>query len=341
MQSPAVAKPTETFADQFLPRGRSPTALLRSHDDGLLITQAGRGPALLLSHASEVGKGKVLMDSRLSPTRADPRHDGDVVVLASKDWTGAEEALSRLAHEAVGGTSDHAGSDIFAGLQVTEPSLNATLRPAGPKDGRFPSDRPSPGRRASRALARFLIAAFIGVAATLAWQSYGEAAKQMIASWAQQLGWSISLPAMNPPPSPEIVAEQPSPPAVQASAPDAPQDVPVTQTAPEMVAPTAPVAPSPDLQQLEAMARDLASVRQNVEKLAAGQEQMARDITRLQTAEKDIRRRISAPPPQPAAAPARKPVPMPPSEQSAPQISAAPPPPAPPPPPSRPPMPVH
>ncbi len=70
------------------------------------------------------------MDSTLSPTRADPRHDGDGVVLAPKDWTGAEEALSRLAHEAVGGASDQAGSDIFAGLQVTEPSLNATLRPA-------------------------------------------------------------------------------------------------------------------------------------------------------------------------------------------------------------------
>ncbi len=105
---------------------------------------------------------------------------------------------------------------------------------------------------------------------------------------------------------------------------------------------------SPDLQQLEAMARDRAAVRQSVEQLAAGQEQMARNMARLQAAEQDIRHRILAPPPQPAAAPARKPAPPP--AQPAPQISATPAPPAqisaaPPPPalppPSRPPMPVR
>ena len=47
---------------------------------------------------------------------------------------------------------------------------------------------------------------------------------------------------------------------------------------------------------------------------------MARDIARLQAAEKDIRHKISVPPPQPAAA-LRKPVPATP-EQAAPQVSA-------------------
>ncbi len=50
---------------------------------------------------------------------------------------------------------------------------------------------------------------------------------------------------------------------------------------------------SPDLQQLEAMARDRAAVRQSVEQLAAGQEQMTRDIARVQPAEQDIRHKIS------------------------------------------------
>ena len=163
------------------------------------------------------------MDSTLSPTQVDPHHDGgEVLVLAPKDQTVAEEPLSRPAQEAAGRASDSrtriAGSEIFAGLRVAEPSLDATLHPADLKNDRFPSDRPSLSKRASRALARFLIAAFIGVAATLAWQSYGEAAKQMIASWAPQFGWSLSPPATNPPPGPEIVAEQPSPSAVQASA---------------------------------------------------------------------------------------------------------------------------
>src|SRR5690242_1182065 len=45
--------------------------------------------------------------------------------------------------------------------------------------------RPSPRRRSSR----FLIAFCVGVAATLAWQSYGDAARETIASSYPQLGW--------------------------------------------------------------------------------------------------------------------------------------------------------
>src|SRR6266566_3898978 len=71
---------------------------------------------------------------------------------------------------------------ISTGLWGTEPSVDATLRPANLKDDRLPSKRPSPGKRASRALARFLITFCIGVAAILAWQSYGDAAREMIAS---------------------------------------------------------------------------------------------------------------------------------------------------------------
>ncbi len=159
------------------------------------------------------------------------------------------------------------------------------------------------------------MAVFLGVAATLVWQSYGEAAKQMIARWAPQLGWSLSLPATNPPPGP-LVAEPSHPSAEQASTQEAAQTPASAQSAPEMVAPIAPAGPSSDPQQLEAIARDLAAVRQSIERLAAGQEQIARNIAK---AEQGIRQRISAPPPQPAAAPARKPVPP---------ISAAPPTPA-------------
>jgi hypothetical protein len=180
-------------------------------------------------------------------------------------------------------------------------------------------DRPSLVRRASRRLARFLMTACIGVAATLAWQSYGGTAKQMIASWAPQLGWLPSVPAMNLPPSPEIAAEQPSPPAVQAPAPEtAPaQTAAVARDAPE----TAPAASSSfELQQLKTIARDLAAVRQSIEQLTIGQQQTVRDIAKLQTAKQDSRQSIS--PPRPAAAPTRKPVPT--SSQPAPQSSAVP-----------------
>jgi hypothetical protein len=295
------------------------------------------------------------MDSELSPAQADPHHDSDVVLLAPKDWTDAEEALSRLAHVVSDRRRPTAGSDFSAGPRVTEPSIDATLRPTDLNNDPSPTDRPALSRRTSRSLARFLVMACVGAAATLAWQSYGGTAEQMIANSAPRLSWLLSLPAMNPPSGREIAVEQPSPPAVQASAPQAAsaQAGAVASTASETAASTAPTAPSPELQQLETMAHDLAAVRQSVEQLAAGQEQMARDIANLQTAGQDIRRRISALSPA-AATTARKPVPPP---QPAPQSSAAPPPPAPPQPapqssgaplppaplepPSRPPMPVR
>jgi hypothetical protein len=277
------------------------------------------------------------MASTLSSTQAYPHHEGDVVPLAPKDWAGAEEALSRLAHNAARNASDRptcmTGSDFSAGLRVTEPPFEATLRPAAVDNDQVPSDRPSLGRRAVRSFARFLLAVCIGVAATLAWQSYGEAAKQMIASWAPQLGWSSSLPVTNPSPGPEIAAKQPSPRAVQAAAADA------APAQPASLDQIAPAAPSPEA--VQQLARDLATVREGVEQLTASQEQMAGNIAKLQAAEQDIRHKISAPPPRPAPAPARKPVTSLPPPQAAPQLSSTPPPPALPPPPSRPPMPLR
>jgi hypothetical protein len=149
--------------------------------------------------------------------------------------------------------------------------------------------RPSLGRRASRGLARFLIVFCIGVAATLAWQSYGDAARAMIANSSPQLGWL------------------------------APQTAPVAQTAPEVI-PSAPVA-SPDLQPL---ALGLASVRQSVDQLAAqladAQRQMGGDIAKLQADEQKILHKLSAAPPRPAADPAHKPAPV--TSQPSPSPSA-------------------
>jgi hypothetical protein len=46
------------------------------------------------------------------------------------------------------------------------------------------------GGRESRGFARYLVAICIGVSATLVWQSYGEAAKRIIAARTLELGWS-------------------------------------------------------------------------------------------------------------------------------------------------------
>jgi hypothetical protein len=179
-------------------------------------------------------------------------------------------------------TASPTQSKFSAGRWTTESSAAPNARPADLKNDWFPSEQPSLGKRASRALARFLITFCIGAAAMLAWQSYGGAAREMIAGSSPQLGWL------------------------------APQAAPVAQTTPDVNAPDVPAAPSPDLEQLKA---GLAVLRQSVDRLAAqlaaGQEQMTRDITNLQAAEQDILQKISAPPPRPAATPAHKPVPPP------------------------------
>ncbi len=189
-----------------------------------------------------------------------------------------------------------AQSEFYAGLSPVEAPA---ARPADLRNDR---------KRASRALSHFLIAFCIGVAATLAWQSYGDAAREMIANRYPQLGWL------------------------------APQAEPAAQNAPDMLAASA--APSFDRQQLDAMSIDLEAVRQSIERIApgivagqeqmahsndriaatqdqiarsvdqltAGQEQVTRQITKLQAVEQYVLYKNSQPPPRPAPAQARNPV---------------------------------
>jgi hypothetical protein len=196
----------------------------------------------------------------------------------------------------------------FSADSLPKPSVGVPIvRPADLKNDRSPSSRPPLGKRTALALARFLITFCIGAAATVAWQSYGDAALEMVASSFPQLGWL------------------------------APQPAPIAQNAAEMTALAAAVSPSRDQQQLNAMSLDLDAMRQSVDRivatqeettrnidristsqervtrgvdqLAAGQEQMTREITKLQVLEQYILYKNSEPPPRPAPAPARNPAP--------------------------------
>jgi hypothetical protein len=170
-------------------------------------------------------------------------------------------------------------------------------------------------RVASRGFIRYLVALCIGVAVILAWLSYGEATKQIIATKAPELGWS--------PEAKQKIASWvqqlgwTKPPVVESKV------APVAQTAPEMVAPKAPAASSLNPQQLQQIETDIAGVRQaierhladvraTVEQLAASQDQMAREIENLQAANQEILEKIPTPPPK-RPAPVRKPTPIAPS----------------------------
>jgi hypothetical protein len=167
--------------------------------------------------------------------------------------------------------------EFTEGLWPTEP-------PVGAKIHSFDLEgKPSLGKRASRRLIRFLIVFGAGVTATLVWQSHGDAIRAMVANSYPHLGWL----------------------APQAAA---------AQTTSDTLAAATPAIPYADAQQFKAMLLGVAAVRQSVDQLAAqlaaGQQQMAGDIARLQAAQQDILDKISASTPKPAAAPARKPVPL-------------------------------
>ena len=123
------------------------------------------------------------------------------------------------------------------------------------------SGRPPIGSRIFRTFTRFSIAVLIGVGATLGWQSYGDAAKEMVVARVPTLAWMLSGSTKSP-----VVA--------------------ATSTDP--------------MQQLAPLASNLDVVRRNVEQLAAKQEQMARNIVALQAVEEDVRQKMSSTPSAPA-----------------------------------------
>jgi hypothetical protein len=204
-----------------------------------------------------------------SPTRSD--FSGDVWPANSPRLRADVEALAKL----VEGKPSATNSTEAIAISPTEPSSNAKTRGAVLK-----RNQPSLRRRAARSVIIFCM----GIAATLAWQSYGDAARDVIASSYPQLGWL----------APQTAA---------------------AVTAPEMISPAAPASIS-DSGELKSLLINLAAVRQSVDRFAAqfvaGQQQIASEIAKLKATEQEVFDRInSTPPPRPAAAPTRKPVPAP------------------------------
>jgi len=163
-------------------------------------------------------------------------------------------------------------------------------------------------RLASRGF-RYLVAICIGVSAILAWQ-YGEAAKQIIATRAPELGWSPEAKQMIASWMQQLGWTKPL--AAESKA------TPVTPTTPEMVV-AKPATPAFDPQQIQQIKTDiaavgqvierhLADVRATVEQLATSQSEMAREIEKLQAANQEILEKIAASSPK-RPAPVRKPTP--------------------------------
>jgi hypothetical protein len=166
-------------------------------------------------------------------------------------------------------------SDQRMGRRRVKPSIDSPY-PYRFGEGQPAIRRPSIGRRMFRTLIRFSIAVLIGVGATLGWQSYGDAAKEMLVAEAPALGWVLSVSTTK---SPVVAA---------------------TSTDP--------------MRQLAPLASTLDVVRRSVEQLAARQEQMAQNIAALRAVEEEARQKISSTPsaPVPAQQAASIPQPKPP-----------------------------
>ena len=137
--------------------------------------------------------------------------------------------------------------------------------------------KPSVANRMVRSVSRFFAAVLIGVALTLAGQSYSEQLNEMITVWAPSVAWL--LPAQSP-------------------------------------SKTADGAVSSELaQQIKLIAVDLAIVRRSMGQLAANQdqfaakqEQMNQSIATLHQVQQDVRQQVLAPPPpKPPHPPAHNP----------------------------------
>jgi len=150
--------------------------------------------------------------------------------------------------------------------------------------GKKITDNPAHAKPASRGFARYMLAICIGVAATLAWQSYGRVTKQIIATRAPELGWS--------PEAKQTIASW----VEQLGWTKAPAGAEIATARPK-----APMAASLDPQQVQQIALDLAALRQTVEHVAASQTKMAGEINNLLVTDMEIFLKIPTPAQRPAA----------------------------------------
>jgi len=107
----------------------------------------------------------------------------------------------------------------------------------------------------------FLITFCSGIAVILAWQSYGDAARQIIANSYTQLDWL------------------------------APRTAPIAHSAHDTIGLAAQAASSPE-QRLNAISLDLDAIRQNVDRIAITQEQITRNVDQLTASQQRMTRNV-------------------------------------------------
>jgi hypothetical protein len=142
--------------------------------------------------------------------------------------------------------------------------------PSSVEERQLAHDRPSLRVRTFR-LPLFSVAVFVGVVATLGWQSYGDAAREIIVGRVPTLASLLPVSTMKSPVS--------------------------SVSAPETV------------QQLMPLTFGLEVMRRSVDQIASKQEQISQNIAALQAVEEDVRQKVSSTttPPSQASASSQQP----------------------------------
>jgi hypothetical protein len=272
------------------------------------------------------------MQASAKPKATDDRRDfvvipSDQVRVAPSDAEITDLLRAAARHQSEAGV--RAVPDSSAPVPV--PAVDTTFRATAVNDD-VPARGPTFGRRLMRAVAALLLAMGIGAAA-LTWQTFGYAAKKALVKWAPKLALTSSMPLEKL----GLAAEsKPSDEPADAAQAAAPVQNAADSGTPENAAANTAAPPADAAQQLQSMARDLASANQEVEtlkasiaELKASQQQMARDLAKVsdKVADQNAKAKVASAT-QHAATAVRKPAPLyaPTSTYSPTPTSAAPPP---------------
>ncbi len=149
-----------------------------------------------------------------------------------------------------------------------------------------------------------------GIMSAAAWYAYGDKARQQISHLAPQFQATALVPA-------STASGESSNSASQTVAPQAPSDsaqVPDTKTVPtesaaapvaQTTAPAQAALPPEVVQSLESMTQEIASLKQTIEQLQSGQQQLSRDVAKLN--ELEVRRKAGAQAVKPSQKPQAQP----------------------------------
>jgi hypothetical protein len=178
-----------------------------------------------------------------------------------------------------------AQSELYEGLLPVEPSDEPPpLRPTVLENDPPLNGQPSLRKRASRTISRFLITFCLGIAATLAWQAYGDAFRETMVNSYPQLGWLAPQPK-----SADTLALPPTPSFDQQQLSAMSQDLEAVRQSIDRIATSIAAAQGQMTQNIDRIATGISSSQEQmmrgIDQLATGQERVALEITKLQAVE--------------------------------------------------------